>query len=264
MPALQQEQDFPVAFAETTDQIQPIDDSTVFYVEWLDNSSEFPGLSTATNTNLAGGNWELLQRKETIGDEDAAHTVVPVEDSWSKIASTEDHPLYAAMVEKNAAELQPTKRILQPLWPNVQLKKESQEDAQGGGDDENNVDLGSELLDDVKSQSRRSNRLSRRRNLHYLKVIDYHVEGILRIATTSSKARDPCGMPEGFVHQCNLQITVNRNRTVSTEGEAKRYASRCSHQVRKHTCSWLNGNTSFQGVDDFGEFSVFTPVTKRY
>jgi hypothetical protein len=261
MPALQQE-DFPVAFAETRDYCQQTDDdSTVFYVEWLDNSSEFPGLATPTNTNLTGGNWELLQRKEVIPEE-TDHAVVPVEDSWSKIIRAEEHPLYADMVEKNAAELQPKKRVVQPLWPNVQLSnKKSQEDTTEKIDSEElyEQDLGTELYDDLKSQSRRSNYLSRRRNLHTLTVTDYHVQGILRIATRT-KGWISAPVPEGVVDYSAF-LTVKMDRT-TTEAEAKRYNSRHSHNRKRYT--WRLDRKKPQIVDDLSEFNVLSAIAKRY
>jgi hypothetical protein len=265
MSALQQET-FPVAFAETKDHCQQINDSTVFYVEWLDNSSEFPGLATPTNTNLTGGNWELLQRKEIVEDnEQENHTIEPVEDSWSKIISAEDHPLYADMVEKNAAELQPTKRIIKPLWSNDQIKRKSQEDIteKNNDDDLYEEDLGAELFDDLKSQSRRSNQLSRRRQLHTLKVTDYHVQGILRVATTTKGWIHPPITPEGISQGYTFQLLV-REAGIVTEAQAKRYNSRHSHNHRRYTWDYYNSNNKFRSVNDYSEFSVFSPCTKRY
>ncbi|KAI8641237.1 hypothetical protein BD408DRAFT_320285, partial [Parasitella parasitica] len=100
-------QDFPIGFAENRSQPE---EATNFYVEWLDNSSEFPGLAAAaslSNANLTTGSWELLQRKE-LNDQD--NIVEEDEGAWSKISTSEQHPLYAQIVEKNAAELQPPKR----------------------------------------------------------------------------------------------------------------------------------------------------------
>ncbi|KAI8335656.1 hypothetical protein EDC96DRAFT_450633, partial [Choanephora cucurbitarum] len=51
-------QEYPVCYAEAMD---PSKEDVSFYIEWLDNTSEFPGL---TPTTLGNEPWELLCRKQ--------------------------------------------------------------------------------------------------------------------------------------------------------------------------------------------------------
>jgi hypothetical protein len=267
MSSLQQV-DFPIAFAEAKDDYQQIDDNTVFYVEWLNNSSEFPGLEMPTNTDLDGSNWELLERKETIEDKEEDHTVVLIEDTWSKIISSKDRPLYADMVEKNAAKLQPTKRTLQPLWSTVQLQNKPQENATEIDEDlYEDGDLGAQLLIDYKSQSRGAHRLLRRHNLHVWRITDYFVPGILRL-TTTTKGWMPPNLVDHIAPSFYYPFMI-KFLGMETEAEAKKYAARMknrSYVLYVHFMNFKKDRSRTKPLEeiyDRGECSVLSPIWRR-
>ncbi|CEP10587.1 hypothetical protein [Parasitella parasitica] len=264
MSALQFEQDFPIGFAE--DRSQPEEDSTDFYVEWLDNTSEFPGLSAAaslSSANLTAGSWELLQRKE-LNEED--NLVEEDDGAWSKINTSQEHPLYAQIVEKNATELQPTKRNVQPLWSNTHKSKAKAQNAIEDLDN-NQDDLGTELLGIHKSQSRRANRMTRRRNYHDLRVLDFRVDGVFRMATTRN-GTDITWLPSSDCDQnlviSNLGCTLF-NLDINTRPEALRYAARYKHNVQKFSYKILKSSTSSKHplFPDGREYSVHSAIVKN-
>lgn len=264
MSVIQLEQDFPIGFAEDRNQSE---DTTEFYVEWLDNSSEFPGLSASSlnNTNLNGGNWELLQRKE-LNDED--NIVEEDEGAWSKINTSEQHPLYAQVAEKNAVELQPTKRSIQPLWP-VSTHRETNEKQDAIDEDNYQDDLGAELIDLHKGQSRRANRMTRLRNIHDLRTIDVHVEGVFRLATSHKGTTDITWLPYDtsdkdlvISHQGNNVLNLN----LDTKSQALRYSARFKHNVKKFSFTSAysaSSITKHPAFPDGGEYSVHSRIIKR-
>ncbi|KAI8876895.1 hypothetical protein K501DRAFT_161598, partial [Backusella circina FSU 941] len=111
---MSQLQDFPIGFAEQINNNNNKDEQqndTVFYVEWFDNASEFPGLASATTkSDLQGGNWELLQRKETAMEDDE-HIILPLKEdaSWSNLNTKKSEKPYAQVAEE-AANLGPIQR----------------------------------------------------------------------------------------------------------------------------------------------------------
>ncbi|KAG2194797.1 hypothetical protein INT47_004128 [Mucor saturninus] len=231
------EADFPVGFAEQKDQIEA---DTVFYVEWLDNNSEFPGLAF-NECPLNGDNWELLRRNE-IDDED--HTCIMVEDdSWSKLSKSNLNQLYAAVVEKNAAELQPTKRAIQPLWPNTKTKKTIKVE---NIEDVYEEDLALDLNDVHKSQYRRAHKLTSRRKLHDLKIVDLHVEGILNLATSHhNKTRVdwvPYQKDLSNFDRTRLETYTDGllNSNISDRDIAIRYSARFSHNTKRYLYNYFN------------------------
>lgn len=247
MTTTAQQQEFPIAFAEQIDNNnQP---SSQFYVEWLENSSEFPGLASSATINdlsLSGGNWELLQRKEAI-DDDGQHVLIPVEedddDEWSKLNTTaEKEELYSEVIEKNAADLQPKTYTVQPLWTRDKITSAKDKEAADGQEeeiqeddhDENYEDyednLGAELVDSVKSQSRRTNRLSNRRKIHDLKVVDTFAKGIHKMAT--SRGVQPACKADGMV-------TTHKNMGRSDKANALVMCSKYAHNMKTHAHKYI-------------------------
>lgn len=274
-----QEEVFPVGFAEHKDNNSQIDDNTVFYVEWLDNSSEFPGLSTSNDSGLNDGNWELLQRKE-INDEE--HTLVPVEDdAWSKLTTSGTHgELYANVAEKNAAELQPTKRNIQPLWSNISKKEvNNQKDESSTTIDEDNYqdDLAYDLLDIHKSQSRRASRMTRRRQMHDLKTVEFHVEGVLRLATTRTGLTDVTWVPyeknakileehskKNVVHTYD-HFTLDNWSKLTNKSQALTYTAKFTHNVKRYTYQYNTTTVDHKRpvFPDNSEFSVHSAIVRE-
>ncbi|GAA5809772.1 hypothetical protein MFLAVUS_003185 [Mucor flavus] len=264
---LTQQEDFPVGFAEQKDTNHQMNDDTVFYVEWLDNSSEFPSLSATNETNFTRGTWELLQRKEINGDE---HTLTPVEgDAWSKISTPGLNELYVDVAEKNA-ELKPTKRTVQPLWPEMSIKKKTAKEDPVADEDLYQEDLGYELLTNQKTQSRRANRLSSRRQLHDLKTVDIHVEGILKLATTRLGKTNITWVP--YVKK---QPSVDKeerlaveeyfyasiNHAITSKPDALRFSSRFSQNVKRSLHNYSVHSESKRPIfPDNSEFSVHSHI----
>ncbi|KAL9546795.1 hypothetical protein PS6_007468 [Mucor atramentarius] len=254
MSAIHLEQEFPIGFAENRDQAG---EETEYYVEWLDNSAEFPGLaaaSTLNNANLNGGNWELLQRKE-LNDED---NIVEEDDegAWSKISTADQHPLYAQVTEKNAAELQPTKRRIQPLWPLQPTRAKHSDDKQDAIDEDTyQDDLGAELIDIHKAQSRRANRMGKLRKYHDLKTIDLHVQ-----AYSPKGAADVVWLPHDTSDPSAIISQHIFNMNADPKAQALRYASRFSHNFKKYACK--SNNTKHPSFPDNGEYSVHSPIVK--
>ncbi|KAI8075951.1 uncharacterized protein B0P05DRAFT_547071 [Gilbertella persicaria] len=254
------EQDFPIGFAETkTD-----NNNTEFYVEWLDNSTEFPGLTT-NNTNLDGGNWEILRRKE-IQEVDEEQTLEEDGD-WSKI--NHDQPLYAQVAEKNA-ELQPTKRAIQPLWTHssqkTKVKKEKTEEP------EDEEYLAYELNDAHKSQSRRASRLAHLNKLHDLKTVNIHMEGVFRLATSKNgTTADLVWTPvdkenTNFSLLNSLQAEHLKELRVTNKAQALSFFARYSHNTKKYNAVHAGVPSTSHSKQplfpDNGEYSVHAPIIK--
>lgn len=258
------QEDFPVGFAEQKEQSE---DETIFYVEWLDNSSEFPGLTTSNDHNLTGGNWELLQRKE-IDDEE--HTLVPVEDdAWSKLSTPDSHELYATIAEKDAVELQPSKRAIQPIWPNFNHKKTEKKVA--ADEDTYEEDLALELNDIHKSQSRRANRMTSRRKLHDIKTVDIYVEGILRLATSHHGKTAVTWVPyEKDLSSFDLSRldtyidSLANNSAITNKSQAISYASKFSHNTKRYAYKYNQSveSTKRPLFPDSGEFPVQANIVR--
>lgn len=266
--ALNQQEDFPVGFAEIKETSDQVNDDTVFYVEWFDNNSEFPSLSTTNDHNLTGGSWELLQRKEMNEDE---HTLVPVEgDAWSKLSTPGSKELYADVAEKHA-DLKPTKRTIQSLWPNIDLKKKEQPKPKDLEEDQ--PDLGDELITNRKFQSRRSNRMTNRRKLHDLRTVDIHVEGIVRLATTRFGNTNITWVPYEKKPSC-LDIEEQKiiseyfdifdNSKILSKPAVLRYSSRFSHNVKEYAYKYTQRPAYRQAmVPDNCEFSALAKITSK-
>lgn len=271
------QEDFPVGFAEQKENHHQIDDNTVFYVEWLDDNAEFPGLSGNTNqNNFTFGNWELLQRKEVNEDE---HTLVPVEgDAWSKLTTPETNELYANVTEKNASELQPTKRVIQSLWSNINNKKNNSKKEENDeiNEDTYQDDLAYDLVDIHKSQSRRANRLSAKRQMHDLKTVDIHVEGILRVATSNTGKTAVTWVPyekklptiENNRKKNILDTYVDNlaNVRVTNKAQALTFSAKFTHNVKRY--SYKYSTAAFEqpkrpSFPDSGEFSVHSAIVRQ-
>ncbi|KAG2234127.1 hypothetical protein BDF21DRAFT_405735 [Thamnidium elegans] len=243
-------QDFPVAFAEDIN----YPSNTEMYVEWLENSSEFPTLSCPSAThdaNLDGDNWELLQRKETV--EEDQHILVPLEDDdeWLN-AEFEEDVLYSEVTEKNATELQPKKRAVKPLWPNE--NKPLVEPAEENDDDyEDEADLGTELVDLKRSQSRRANKLSRLRRIHDLKTVDNYVHGIYKTATTKGVIKSGA--------ETDRIIKTRGGHARSDKQNALVLCSKYTHNMNRYTFKYI-GMSKRPSVSskDNCEFSVHSDI----
>ncbi|CAO3644066.1 unnamed protein product [Mucor hiemalis] len=279
MPSLTaslQQEDFPVGFAEQTDNYSPTNDDTIFYVEWLDNGSEFPSLtSTANESNLTAGNWELLQRKE-INDGD--HTLIPVEDdAWSKLTTPgTTQELYSHITEKNASELQPAKRDIQPLWSNISIKKPAKKEEDNEIDEETyQDDLSYELRNVQKSQSTRANRLTNKRKIHDLKTVDIHVEGIFRLATSNLGKTEVTWVPyekklptiEQRKNKTILDTYVDNlaNFRVSNKAQALTFSARFTHNVKRYTYKYGAGPSESKRpvFPDIPEFSIHSAIVRQ-
>ncbi|GAA5803671.1 hypothetical protein EDC94DRAFT_610718 [Helicostylum pulchrum] len=270
-PTLTQQEDFPVGFAEHKDTDHQMNDDTVFYVEWLDNSSEFPSLSAPNETNFTRGTWELLQRKEINGEDE--HTLIPVEGDacWSKLSTPGLNELYVDVAEKNA-ELKPTKRTVQPLWSEMSVKKKTVKQGPVTDEDLYQDDLGSELLNNQKTQSRRANRLGSRRQLHDLKTVDIHVEGILKLATTRLGKTNITWVPyekkqPAMDREERLAVEeyfyASINHVITSKPDALRFSSRFSQNVKRslHNYSTSNNSESKRPLfPDNSEFSVHSHI----
>lgn len=81
--SLPTQSDFPIRFAETPEN----NEDQIFYVEWLSDITDFPGLEAVKNDE----DWEVLSVK-------SAETG----DRWSEIR-IHDAASYAEIAEKNAA-----------------------------------------------------------------------------------------------------------------------------------------------------------------
>lgn len=271
-----QQEDFPVGFAEQTNNCLPANDDTVFYVEWLDDGSEFPSLSsTKDESNLTAGTWELLQRKE-INDGD--HTLIPVEDeAWSKLTTPgTTQELYSQITEKNASELQPTKRDIQPLWSNISKKKAAKKEEDDEIDEDTyQDDLSYELRSCQKSQSTRANRLSSKRKIHDLKTVDIHVEGIFRLATSNLGKTEVTWVPyekklptiEQRKNKTVLDTYVDNlaNFRVSNKAQALTFSARFTHNVKRYTYKYSAGPTETKrpAFPDVSEFSIHSAIVRQ-
>lgn len=272
-----QQEDFPVGYAEQTEKYHQIDDNTTFYVEWLDDNAEFPGLSNNNNNkNLTSGNWELLQRKECNEEE---HTLVPVEDdAWSKLTTPGTNELYANVTEKNAAELQPTKRTIQPLWSNINKKQPSKKEEENKEDiDEDSYqdNLSYDLIDTQKSQSRRANRLSSKRQMHDLKTVDIHVEGILRLATSKLGKTAVTWVPyekklptiDNYSNKNILDTYVDNlaNVRVTNKAQALTFSAKFTHNVKRYSYKYSTAPAEPKRAvfPDTSEFSVHSAIVRQ-
>lgn len=243
MSSIVYQADFPIGFAENREE----QTSTAYYVEWLENSSEFPDLIT-TNTDLSGGNWELLQKKE-IDHED--HTLVPLDDAWAKISSLEeDKHSYVEIAEKNANELKPSKRSIQPLWPHHPVKR------QPAMNNEQQEDYYDDLYQDIdlfnahKSQSKNANRSRHLRKMHNLRTTDHYVQGILRLATSHGHN----------VENPNLKYLGYQDVKVSNKAQALAFTAKFN--AKKYGIPKDNGGVKNHKTD-FGEYSVNDMITRR-
>ncbi|KAI8991659.1 hypothetical protein BDF20DRAFT_909408 [Mycotypha africana] len=165
------QQDFPISFAE---EMATKTDSAPnkFYVEWFDNSNEFPTLTSSGSNHLGKmtvpskvGTWELLQK-----------TDLKIDDHQQEQGPQQ---LYSQMVEKNATELQPSFRTVQSLHSNPKQKKKSQQDNDVVVEEDPSLNV--DLYDIHKSQSRRANRP---KHMKAGRKVDVHIEGTLRLATS--------------------------------------------------------------------------------
>lgn len=257
MSTIQHKQDFPIAFAEEKVDSSP-NNTTEFYVERLENSEEFPGLSSVAinDHNLTTGNWELLQRKD-IFDEDDIHILVPAEEEeeWSTLNAIEKEELYSKIIEKNAQELQPKQYAVQPLWKNEKAKIGTKASNAITDDEDENYedDLGAELIDVQKSQSRRANKLSSRRRTHDLKTVDVYVKGIYKIAT-----QDGVELPAEAYREIRHRSAVNRSDKVN----ALVLCSRYSHNFKKRTFKYLAVNTK-KSTQETSEYSVHSKIIEK-
>lgn len=241
-------QDFPVAFAE---QVQdPSASSTEFYIDWLEDSAEFPVLSSSAAINdgsYTSGNWELLQRKDIL-EEEGLHVLVPAdeEEEWSKLNAIEKEELYSKIMEKNAQELQPKQFTVTPLWSN-NITKESQQQQHAvvtDDEDENYVDeddLGAELIDTKKSQSRRASRLSNRRKVHDLKAVDIYVHGIYSVATQKGQSKS----------------------IISDKRYALAMCSQYSHNMKKRTFKYLGTSNKKIPQGEISEYNVHSGIIDK-
>lgn len=245
-------QDFPVAFAEEVN----YPSNTKIYVEWLENSSEFPTLSCSSathDTNLDGDNWELLQRKETVEEE--RHILVPLEDDdeWLNAAFEED-VLYSEVTEKNATELQPKKLTVKPLWSNeVKSLIVPTEENDNDDDYEDEADLGAELMDVKRSQSRRTNKLSHLRRIHDLKTVDNYVHGIYKTATTKGVIKSGA--------ETDRIIKTRGGHARSDKQNALVLCSKYTHNMNRYTFKYLGmRKRPSTSSKDNCEFSVHSDI----
>ncbi|KAG2194796.1 hypothetical protein INT47_004127 [Mucor saturninus] len=247
-------QDFPIAFAEQKENSS----DTKVYREWLENSSEFPVLPSSSSVNehnLTSGSWELLQRREVHEDE-GQHILIPLEEDneWSKLNTTfEKSTLYSEVMEMNAAELQPKTYSIQSIWIN-----ESTPTPATVADDDNDSDyeddLGAELIDDQKSQSRRANRLSNRRQIHDLKTVDGYVKGIYAIATAKDGAKTSSTV--------DRQIKTRSAHGRSDKENALVLCAKYSHNMKRRTFKHV-GNKRQSSHKDHCEFSVHSDISVK-
>lgn len=244
-------QEFPIAFAE---QKEDSSDTKVYH-EWLENSSEFPKLPSSSSINehnLTSGSWELLQRREVHEDE-GQHILIPLEEDneWSKLNTTfEKSTLYSEIMELNAAELQPKTYNIQSIWINESTPSAVTADEEHDSDYED--DLGAELIDDQKSQSRRANRLSNRRQIHDLKTVDGYVKGIYAIAT----AKDGIKLPS----TADKLIKTRGGR--SDKENALVLCAKYSHNMKRRTFKHV-GNKRQASHKDHCEFSVHSDISVK-
>lgn len=253
-------QDFPVAFAE---QVQDPSASTEFYIDWLEDSAEFPVLSSAAAINdgsYTSGNWELLQRKDIL-EEEGLHVLVPAEEEeeWSKLNAIEKEELYSKIIEKNAQELQPKQYTITSPWSNIVKESHAVTD----DEDENYVDeednLGAELIDTKKSQSRRASRLSNRRKIHDLKAVDIYVRGIYSVATQK-------GSQSNFVGSGDVigRRDVITNYTLrSDKGNALAMCSQFSHNMKKRTFKYLGSSNKKISQSEISEYNVHSKIIDK-
>ncbi|CAO3644070.1 unnamed protein product [Mucor hiemalis] len=251
------QQEFPVAFAE---QVQDPSASTEFYIDWLEDSVEFPVLSSSAainDGNYTSGNWELLQRKD-IFEEEGLHVLVPAEEEeeWSKLNAIEKEELYSKIIEKNAQELQPKQYTITPLWSNITKEShvvaDDEDEEYVDENDDNN--LGVELIDTKKSQSRRTSRLSNRRKIHDLKAVDIHVRGIYSIATQKRGQSSSSGDNViGFGGYANRSDKAN----------ALALCSQYSHSMKKRTFKYLGSSNKKISQNEISEYNVHSKITEK-
>lgn len=248
MSPITQQADFSIGFAENRD--FDSSEKTVHYTEWLNNSVEFPDLaSTTSNTDLSGGNWELLQKKEIDHEDHKLVSLEEEEETWARISSfEEDKHSYVEMAEKNAAELKPSKRTVQPLWPEyyrgVQLKKNTSDDTNYYDElYDDNLDI--DLFNVHKSQGKHANRTRHLRKMHTLRTTDNYVQGILGLATSHGNNTNPLCYQE-------VKITNKSQALIfAAKFNLKKYG------IHKETGGIKDHKT------DFGEFSVNDMITRR-
>lgn len=260
------QQDFPIAFAEQVNN-HPSSDVEI-YVEWLDNSTEFPTLlssSAVHATQLDGDNWELLQRKEITEDDEDRHILVPLEedDEWLN-TEFEKEVLYSEVTEKNAAELQPKQRTVTSVWVNKDkwkdvLTKEEEDDDNDYEDDEDNIDL----LELSISNSRRANRLSRLRHFRGLKTVDNNYgEGYYKVMTTKGLMKSPAAAATGT--EINGKVRTRGGDHHGARSDKKNVLGLCSskynhHKMNKYTFKYLHAVPKASTKDN-SEFSVHSDI----
>ncbi|KAI9362862.1 hypothetical protein BD770DRAFT_440799 [Pilaira anomala] len=268
------QQDFPIAFAEQVNNHSSSD--VEIYVEWLDNSIEFPTLlssSAVHATQLDGDNWELLQRKEVTEDDENRHILVPLEedDEWLNTEFEKKEVLYSEVTEKNAAELQPKQRtVVTSVWVNKDkwkdvstIQKEEENDDDDYEDDEDDIDL----LEVSKSNSRRANRLSRLRRFRGLKTVDNNYgEGYYKVMTTKGLLMKPPAAAAAAAPgtEINGKVRTRGGDHHGARSDKKNVLGLCSskynhHKMNKYTFKYLHAVPKTSTKDN-SEFSVHSDI----
>lgn len=258
-------QDFPICFAEFNPQL---DESSEFYVEWLDNNEEFPSLSNMNNLN--GGSWEVLQRKELNDNE--SFNVVPAEEDWSTLIQNDGQKPYAKIAEY-AACLQPLKRPVKPLWPERSSNIKKNISAAALEDEDKDIlfdtssmyqdNLGEELKSSQKGRSRKAARYSKNRKLHDLRTIDIHIDGILSIATSREGTTTTTWKPNRNV-EVSYEAGILTAVDFFTKAQALAFSSRFSHNFKRFSFKYVTGKMDQKrGFYDNTESSIYEPIIKK-
>ncbi|KAI8644100.1 hypothetical protein BD408DRAFT_413722 [Parasitella parasitica] len=262
MADIQFEQYFPIGFAENRCLLE---EAVEFYVEWLDDALQFPDLPAASSLkskDLAGGGWELIQRKELNNQ---PCIVQEDEGAWAKIYTSEQHSLYSQVAVKNADRLWPTKRTIRPLWPIHVAECEKKQNAIDKDKYQDN--LGAELIDTYKSQSRRSNRMARLSQYHNLRTIDIHVEGVFRVATSRKGAIDVTWIP----YDPSIPNVIVSHHIMHFNEHPKanmlRYVTKFKHNFKRYALVNARSSSSTKyrlAFPDAGEYSVHSSIIKKW
>ncbi|KAI8385807.1 hypothetical protein BD560DRAFT_384421 [Blakeslea trispora] len=222
-------QEYPVSFAEAIQSSQ----DTPFYVEWLDNSSEFPGLATTTTT-LDKESWELLRRKELQETE-----LQPMEEvgDWTKIGSQPS--LYADIAQKNATKPLSLHHV-RSVKPKTDIQPKKQEEEK----EEDKVEvvsdeLNADLLLDRKAYSRRANILGRKRQKHDMEIVRLNMEVVFRLATSKNGTLKVNCYSQG-IHAppssllSGIQESYLKEFRVNTKAQALSFAAKYKHNTKKY------------------------------
>jgi hypothetical protein len=196
---------------------------------------------------LEDATWEVLEKTE-IHNENL--TLVPENDDWSKINAFDTHS-YLDVAEKNADELKPSKRTVQPLWSSQDKTEKDGDNNDGDGDADDEFDP-TTLYEAHKSQRKLAIRSSHLSKLETLKTFDTIIPGMYEMGTSKTE-------PEFYPQEKGADIYWN----FKSKKSALITAARMNNFIRRWPGPTDREIENRRSKVDFKEYDVFDNFKKR-